>query len=125
MLLVCLISGGDTTDRYNSLGLGGNRPWNVSSMDMFRPPFESYPNPTRRKYLQRSLTSSELMGPSYRRCLPAIPLPKSQKNSLYGSSKSVHSYDCVQPKTDPPAVLPKDDKVSHIFHRITFFHVSN
>lgn len=89
----------------------GNRRWNQSSVDFTRTPIEIMANPARRKYLQRSLTSSELLSPTYKRCLPAIPLQKSQKNSLYGSSKSVHSYDCVQPKTET-ALTSKSDSVS-------------
>ncbi|XP_065205853.1 calcium release-activated calcium channel protein 1-like [Planococcus citri] len=55
-----------------------------------RPPYEMPPPSARRKYLQRSLTSSEILAPTYK-YVPSIPSAKLMKNSFCtNSNKSIH-----------------------------------
>lgn len=77
------------------------RRWNIPA-DFPRPSFEPPSPSTRKKYLQRSLTSSEILNPSYR-CLPTVPNHKLH-NNFCNSNKSVHIYEgcnypplCQQP----------------------------
>lgn len=80
------------------------RRWNAP-VEFARPPYEMPPPPARRKYLQRSLTSSEILAPTYR-YMSTIPNAKLTKNSFCNSNKSVHAYET---HTLPAAYHSKQD----------------
>lgn len=68
-----------------------HRRWNAPS-EFARPPYEMPPPSARRKYLQRSLTSSEILAPTYKYA-PPVPNAKLAKNSFCNSNKSIHAYE--------------------------------
>lgn len=93
---------------FHCIPNGTVRRWNPG-LEFARPAIDMQPPLARRKFLQRSLTSSEILNPNYRCVPPPLPHPRPSSNSC--NAKPMPTYeecnfapinqlknDCTEPK---------------------------